>query len=47
VASFWQALFFSILLSLINGIFDRLSIKPEPPKDDAMKVFDKDGNRIA
>jgi putative membrane protein len=47
VASFWQALFFSILLSLFNGIFDRLSIKPEPPKDDAMKVFDKDGNRIA
>jgi putative membrane protein len=46
VASFWQALFFSILLSLINGIFDRLSIKPEQ-REDSMKVFDKDGNRIA
>jgi putative membrane protein len=46
VASFWQALFFSILLSLINGIFDRITIKPEP-REDAMKVFDKDGNRIA
>jgi putative membrane protein len=46
VASFWQALFFSILLSLINGIFDRLSIKREH-REDSMKVFDKDGNRIA
>ena len=46
VASFWQALFFSILLSLINGIFDRITIKPEH-REDTMKVFDKDGNRIA
>ena len=45
VASFWQALFFSILLSIINGIFDRLTVKAES-RDDAMKVFDKDGNRI-
>jgi len=45
VASFWQALFFSILLSIINSIFDRLAIKAES-RDDAMKVFDKDGNRI-
>ncbi|MES2620766.1 MAG: phage holin family protein [Bacteroidota bacterium] len=46
VASFWQALFFSILLSLINSVFDRLAVKAES-RDDSMKVFDKDGNRIA
>ena len=46
VTSFWQALFFSILLSLINSVFDRLTVKAES-RDDAMKVFDKDGNRIA
>ena len=45
VASFWQALFFSILLSLINGVFDRLSVKPDH-RDDSVKVFDKDGKRI-
>jgi putative membrane protein len=45
VASFWQALFFSILLSLINGIFDRLAVKPDQ-RDDSVKVFDKDGKRI-
>ncbi|MCX6197596.1 MAG: phage holin family protein [Bacteroidetes bacterium] len=45
VASFWQALFFSILLSIINGIFERLTIKA-PQREDKMQVFDKDGNRI-
>lgn len=45
VASFWQALFFSILLSIINGIFERLTIKHEH-REDKMQVFDKDGNRI-
>lgn len=45
VASFWQALFFSIILSIINSIFDRLTVKAEY-RDDSMKVFDKDGNRI-
>lgn len=45
VATFWQALFFSILLSIINSIFERLTIKTEH-REDAMKVFDKDGNRI-
>jgi putative membrane protein len=45
VASFWQALFFSILLSLINGIFDRLTVKPDH-RDDSVKIFDKDGKRI-
>ena len=46
VSTFWQALFFSILLSIINSVFERLTVKAET-RDDAMKVFDKDGNRIA
>jgi putative membrane protein len=45
VSSFWQALFFSILLSLINGLFDRLTLKPEH-REDSVKLFDKDGKRI-
>ena len=45
VATFWQALFFSILLSIINSIFERLTVKTEHREDD-MKVFDKDGKRI-
>lgn len=45
VASFWQALFFSILLSIINSIFERLTVKAEH-RDDTVKVFDKDGKRI-
>lgn len=46
VASFWSALFFSIVLSIINSIFERLTVKPEHRKDN-VQVFDKDGNRIA
>ena len=46
VATFWQALFFSILLSIINSIFERLAIRKEH-RNDTMQVFDKDGNRIA
>ncbi len=45
VDSFWWALAFSIVLSIINGIFDRLAIKADRD-DDSMKVFDKDGKRI-
>ena len=45
VATFWQALFFSVLLSIINSVFDRLTVKAAH-RDDSMKVFDKDGNRI-
>lgn len=45
VATFWQALFFSILLSIINSIFERLTVKAQH-REDSMKVFDKDGNRI-
>lgn len=46
VATFWQALFFSILLSIINSVFERLTVKATK-REDAMQVFDKDGNRIA
>jgi putative membrane protein len=45
VATFWQALFFGILLSIINSVFDRLTIKPDQ-RDDSVKIFDKDGKRI-
>lgn len=45
VDSFWWALAFSIVLSFINGIFDRLTVKAET-RDDSMKIFDKDGKRI-
>ncbi|MDB5281089.1 MAG: putative rane protein [Bacteroidota bacterium] len=48
VDSFWWALLFSIVLSLINSILERLTIKSKPPRDNnTMKVFDKDGNQIA
>ncbi len=46
VDSFWWALLFSILLSIINSIFDRLTVKAKH-REDTMQVFDKDGNRIA
>jgi putative membrane protein len=46
VDSFWWALLFSVLLSIVNGIFERLTIKSNQ-RDDNVKVFDKDGNRIA
>ena len=46
VDSFWWALIFSILLSIVSGIFERLTIKSNR-REDNMQVFDKDGNRIA
>lgn len=45
VATFWQALFFSVLLSIINSVFDRLTVKATH-REDNMQVFDKDGKRI-
>ncbi len=45
VESFWWALLFSIVLSIINGIFDRLTVKPQY-RDDSVKIYDKDGKRI-
>jgi putative membrane protein len=49
VDSFWWALGFSLLLSFVNGIFERLTIKNDrrDRNDDTMQVFDKDGNRVA
>jgi len=46
VDSFWWALLFSILLTIVNGILERLTIKNDR-KDDQVQVFDKDGNRVA
>ena len=46
VDSFWWALGFSILLSFVNSIFDKLTIRSDRPKDD-VQIFDKDGNRVA
>lgn len=46
VDGFWWALLFSIVLSIINSIFDRLTIKPEH-RNDSVQIFDKDGNRVA
>ena len=46
VDSFWWALGFSILLSFVNSIFDKLTIKSDK-RDNDVQVFDKDGNRVA
>ena len=46
VDSFWWALLFALVLSFINGIFERLTVKSQP-REESMKVYDKDGNRIA
>jgi len=46
VKSFWYALGFSIILSIINSIFDRLAVKARH-REDTVQIFDKDGNRIA
>ena len=45
VDGFWWALLFSIVLSFINSIFERLTVKA-PHREDKMQVFDKDGKRI-
>lgn len=46
VDSFWYALGFSIVLTIINSIFNRLTRKDEQKKED-VQIFDRDGNRIA
>lgn len=45
VDGFWWALLFSIILSIINGLFNRLTVKPEH-RNDTVQIFDKDGNRV-
>lgn len=55
VDSFWWALAFSIILSLLNSLLERIVVTNERPKSQQpqaqregdMQVFDKDGNRIA
>lgn len=46
VDGFWWALLFSVLLSVITSVFERLTVKPAHRRD-SVQVFDKDGNRIA
>ncbi|MBS1613363.1 MAG: phage holin family protein [Bacteroidetes bacterium] len=45
VDGFWWALAFSLILSFINSVFNRLTVKPEH-RNDSVQIFDKDGNRI-
>lgn len=51
VKSFWWALFFSIILSVLNSLFEKLVIQNESKRtnnrEGDVQVFDKDGNRIA
>jgi putative membrane protein len=45
VDGFWWALAFSLVLSFINSIFERLTIKRDY-RDDSVKIYGKDGRRI-
>ncbi|MCS6934057.1 MAG: phage holin family protein [Chitinophagales bacterium] len=45
VKSFWWALLFSLVLSLVNSIFERLTVKKEH-RSDSFQIYDKDGKRI-
>lgn len=50
VDGWWWALLFSILLSILNSIIERLLapvITDSGSKDKDVKIYDKDGNRIA
>ena len=51
VDSWWWALLFSLLLSVLNGILESLFKAPlitaTSEKERDMKIYDKDGNRIA
>jgi uncharacterized membrane protein YvlD (DUF360 family) len=48
VDGWWWAFFFSILLSFLNSILEKLvtPVTRTEPTDNGMKIFDKDGNRI-
>ena len=45
VDGFWWALAFSLILSFINSLLNRLTVKKEY-RNDSVQIFDKDGNRI-
>jgi putative membrane protein len=49
VESWWWAFFFSILLSILNSILEKLLKAPTQTisKENDVKIYDKDGNRIA
>ena len=48
VDSWWWAFFFSVLLSFLNSILERLISIPmrSQSNDNGVKIFDKDGNRV-
>lgn len=45
VASFWWALLFSIILSIINSVFSKI-LKEDKPEKNRTVLLDKDGNII-
>jgi len=49
VDSWWWAFFFSILLSFLNSILERLIKVPTQTisTENDVKIYDKDGNRVA
>jgi putative membrane protein len=49
VDSWGWAFLFSILLSILNSILENMIKAPTqaPTRDDSVKIYDKDGNRIA
>lgn len=49
VDSWWSAFFFSILLSILNSILENLLKLPNQTisRENDVKIYDKDGNRIA
>ncbi|MCS6819142.1 MAG: phage holin family protein [Chitinophagales bacterium] len=50
VRNFWWALLFSVIISILNSLFEKLVVKEQNTKgfnDSHVKIFDKDGNRIA
>jgi putative membrane protein len=49
VDSWWYAFFFSILLSILNSILEKLLKAPNQTisRENDVKIYDKDGNRIA
>jgi putative membrane protein len=49
VDSWWSAFFFSILLSILNSLLERVIKQSNQTisRENDVKIFDKDGNRIA
>lgn len=49
VDSWWSAFFFSVLLSILNSILENILKLPNQTisRENDVKIYDKDGNRIA